>query len=59
MIVLAQTQTFNGPETPGTRMHDVTPEGFLIRLNEVDVNAEVRSDGRHVSETVGWVATTV
>ncbi|MFD8525529.1 hypothetical protein ACFV2D_36940 [Streptomyces capillispiralis] len=59
VIVLAQTQTFNGPETPGIRIHDVTPTGFLIRLNEVNVNANVRSDGRHTTETVGWVATTV
>ncbi|WP_405797363.1 hypothetical protein [Streptomyces sp. NBC_01506] len=59
VIVLAQTQTFNGAETPGIRLHDVTPTGFLIRLNEVNVNAGVRSDGRHVNETVGWVASTV
>ncbi|MFB7508501.1 gp53-like domain-containing protein [Streptomyces broussonetiae] len=59
VIVLAQTQTFNGPETPGIRLADVNNEGFLIRFNEVNVNANVRSDGLHTSETVGWLATTV
>ncbi|MFE6777945.1 hypothetical protein [Streptomyces sp. NPDC057702] len=59
VVVLTQTQTFNGPETPGIRLHDVNPRGFLIRFNEVNVNANVRSDGRHASETVGWIASTV
>ncbi|MFE2936857.1 MULTISPECIES: hypothetical protein [unclassified Streptomyces] len=59
VIVLAQAQTFNGTETPGIRLHDVTPSGFFIRFNEVNVNANVRSDGTHTTETVGWVATTV
>lgn len=51
--MLAQTQTFNGPETPGIRLADVNNEGFLIRFNEVNVNANVRSDGLHTTETVG------
>jgi hypothetical protein len=59
VVVFAQTQTFSGPETPGIRLHHVGPEGFLIRFNEANVNANVRSDGRHVNETVGWLATTV
>ncbi|MFJ3520384.1 MULTISPECIES: hypothetical protein [unclassified Streptomyces] len=59
VIVLTQTQTFNGPETPGIRIHAVTERGFLIRFNEVNVNANTRSDGRHTTETVGWLATTV
>ncbi|MFB8025768.1 hypothetical protein ACFQ6U_26790 [Streptomyces sp. NPDC056465] len=59
VIVLPLTQTFNGPETPGIRVHDVTERGFLIRLNEVNVNAGVKSDGKHTVEQVGWLATTV
>ncbi|MHB9863456.1 hypothetical protein [Streptomyces sp. YIM S03343] len=59
VIVLPQTQTFNGPETPGIRLHDVNAEGFLIRFNDVNVNPNVHSDGLHVTETVGWLATTV
>ncbi|MFD7224062.1 hypothetical protein ACFV9P_24080 [Streptomyces sp. NPDC059892] len=59
VIVLPLTQTFNGPDTPGIRVHDVTEKGFLIRLNEVRVNAGVMSDGKHTTEQVGWLATTV
>ncbi|MCE7078717.1 hypothetical protein [Streptomyces sp. ST2-7A] len=59
VVVLPLTQTFNGPETPGIRVHGVNREGFLIRLNEVNVNPNVRSDGQHVTETIGWLATTV
>jgi hypothetical protein len=59
VIVLPLTQTFNGPETPGIRVHDVTETGFLIRLNEVNVNPNTKSDGKHTAEEVGWLATTV
>ncbi|GLF95860.1 hypothetical protein [Streptomyces yaizuensis] len=59
VIVLPLTQTFNGPETPGIRIHDVTTTGFLIRLNEVNAGSAARSDGTHTTETVGWLASTV
>ncbi|MFJ6775085.1 hypothetical protein ACIQOV_29690 [Kitasatospora sp. NPDC091257] len=59
VIVLPLTQTFNGPDTPGIRVHDVSESGFLIRLNEVRVNATVMSDGKHTTEKIGWLATTV
>ncbi|MFD4571479.1 hypothetical protein ACFWNK_00505 [Streptomyces sp. NPDC058417] len=58
VVVLPLTQTFNGPETPGIRLHDVTPTGFLIRLNEIYAGA-TRSDGTHTTETIGWLAATV
>jgi hypothetical protein len=58
VIVLPFTQTFNGPETPGIRIADVTATGFLIRFNEVRTS-NGGSDGRHVEETVGWIASTV
>ncbi|MEU5094812.1 hypothetical protein [Streptomyces sp. NPDC020996] len=48
----------NGPETPGIRIHDVTDTGFLIRLNEVCAGA-AKSDGKHTTETIGWLAATV
>ncbi|MCL3994130.1 hypothetical protein [Streptomyces lavenduligriseus] len=48
-----------GPETPGIRLHDVHRDGFLIRFDELNLNAPTRSDGRHVTETVGWIASTV
>ncbi|MFJ2153979.1 hypothetical protein ACIOHB_35125 [Streptomyces microflavus] len=59
VIVLPLTQTFNGPETPGIRVHQVTERGFMIRLNEVNVNPSVKSDGKHMAEEIGWLATTV
>lgn len=51
-------QTFNGPETPGIRLHDVSNTGFLIRLNEI-FGGGVSSDGKHTAETIGWTAYTV
>ncbi|MGW3955241.1 hypothetical protein ACWEKM_30865 [Streptomyces sp. NPDC004752] len=58
VVVLPLTQTFNGPETPGIRIHDVTTTGFKIRLNEVYAGA-TKSDGTHTTETIGWLAATV
>ncbi|MFB6814085.1 hypothetical protein ACFCV8_06030 [Streptomyces sp. NPDC056347] len=57
VIVVPMTQTFNGPETPGIRIADVTVNGFKIRFNEVRMGTQ-GSDGRHVEETVGWIAGT-
>ncbi|MYR84557.1 hypothetical protein GTY41_06225 [Streptomyces sp. SID685] len=59
VIVLPFVQTFNGPETPGLRVADVTTTGFKIRLNELVGGGKAISDGLHTSETVGWIATTV
>ncbi|MFH9550982.1 hypothetical protein ACIBAH_26075 [Streptomyces sp. NPDC051445] len=58
VVVFPLTQTFNGPETPGIRVHDVTNTGFLIRLNEVYAGT-TKSDGKHTTETIGWLAATV
>ncbi|CAL9336836.1 hypothetical protein [Streptomyces sp. enrichment culture] len=58
VIVLAQVQTFNGPDTPGVRIANVTRTGFLIRLNEL-YGANTLSDGVYAQETVGWFASTV
>ncbi|MEU0358098.1 hypothetical protein [Streptomyces cyaneofuscatus] len=51
-------QTFNGPEAHGIRIHKVANTGFLIRLNEVNAGT-AKSDGRHTTETIGWLAATV
>lgn len=61
VVVSPFVQTFNGPETPGIRIADVTLRGFKIRLNEVLVSVpnNIKSDGPHSTETVGWIATTV
>ncbi|WP_017557669.1 hypothetical protein [Nocardiopsis baichengensis] len=58
VIVQVTVQTFNGPETPGVRLHDVSETGFSIRMNEL-FGAGVTGDGTHVRETVGWTAYTV
>jgi hypothetical protein len=59
VVVIPFVQTFNGPDTPGLRIADVTTVGFKIRINELHASARVTSDGTHTTETVGWIATTV
>lgn len=59
VIVVPFVQTFNGADTPGLRIADVTTVGFKIRINEIHINGKVTSDGTHTSETVGWIASTV
>ncbi len=60
VIVTANTQTFNGPETPGIRITNVRESGFFIRFNElVGGGGKALSDGKHAEETVGWIASTV
>lgn len=59
VIVVPFVQTFNGSDTPGLRIADVTTTGFKIRINEIHAAGKVTSDGTHTSETVGWIASTV
>ena len=59
VIVFAQTQTFNGQDTPGIRIADVTTAGFKIRMNELVAAGQALSDGGHITETIGWVAFSV
>ena len=56
VVVLAQTQTFNGRDTPGIRLADINETGFKIRFNELVGMGQPLSDGPHNEETVGWVA---
>ncbi|MDX3386748.1 hypothetical protein PV682_35695 [Streptomyces niveiscabiei] len=59
-VVIVQTtvQTFNGADTPGVRLADVSETGFLIRINEL-FGEGVKSNGLHAAETIGWTAYTV
>lgn len=58
VVVIPMVQTFNGRDTPGLRIADVTSSGFKIRMNEIVSNTGALSDGTHVAETIGWVAFT-
>ncbi|MCT2543283.1 MULTISPECIES: hypothetical protein [Streptomyces] len=55
VVVHAQTQTFNGPETPGIRIHDFTPQGFLSWLYSRVVPSVVHGFGRHPDSRSGDV----
>ncbi len=59
VIVHATVQTFNGPQTPGVRLHDVNETGFKIRMNEVYSSETGTADGMHAEEIIGWTAYTV
>ncbi|MFD5436034.1 hypothetical protein ACIQOV_15490 [Kitasatospora sp. NPDC091257] len=59
VIVVPFVQTFNGPDTPGLRIADVTTTGFKIRINELVGSGRALSDGPHTTETIGWIASTV
>lgn len=60
VVVIPMAQTFNGPQTPGLRISDVSTTGFKYRMNELVVQgkeqAEPLSDGKHVAEHIGWLA---
>ena len=58
VIVLPVVQTFNGPDTPGIRIADVTTTGFKFRMNELVRGGprQALSDGQHTTETIGWIA---
>ncbi|WP_458189241.1 hypothetical protein [Haladaptatus sp. NG-WS-4] len=49
-VVLAQPQTFNGPDPVVTRLRNVSNSSFGVRLQEEEAN------GAHVNETVGYIA---
>lgn len=59
VIVIPMVQTFNGDETPGVRLTEVTTTGFKIRMNELIAKATSLSYGGHKTETIGWVAYSV
>lgn len=62
VVVVPMVQTFNGPDTPGVRIDDVTITGFKIRINELVTTDgkgyQALSDGKHDPETIGWLAFT-
>ena len=59
IIVIPMVQTFNGQDTPGVRIADVTTTGFKFRMNELVAGGQALSDGGHITETIGWVAFSV
>ncbi len=58
VIVIPMVQTFNGPDTPGVRIADVTTKGFKFKMNELVRGGprQALSDGKHTTETIGWMA---
>ncbi|WP_293095949.1 hypothetical protein [Moorena sp. SIOASIH] len=58
VIVIPMVQTFNGADTPGVRITDVTTKGFKFRMNELVRGGprQALSDGKHTKETIGWMA---
>lgn len=59
VVVIPMVQTFNGRDTPGVRIAEVTHTGFKIRMNELVVTkngGQALSDGNHNTEVIGWVA---
>ena len=59
VIVIPMVQTFNGQQTPGLRIAEVTPTGFKYRINEIVTVNGALSNGIHDSEDIGWVAVVV
>lgn len=66
-VVFAQVQTFNGQDTPGIRIQNVSSTGFEVRMNELRASGATSStqgnlglflsDGVHPkAETLGWLA---
>ncbi|NEP51812.1 MAG: hypothetical protein F6K65_24675 [Moorea sp. SIO3C2] len=58
VIVIPMVQTFNGADTPGVRIADVTINGFKFKMNELVRGGpkQALSDGGHKKETIGWIA---
>ncbi len=65
--VFAQIQTYNGPDTPGIRIKNVTARSFDVRMDELIANGSTSSiqgnlglfsaDGGHPNpEILGWIA---
>ncbi len=54
-IAFAQVQSYNGAQTPGLRIRNVTHEGFEMRMDEVISSGET-ADGTHAAEDVSWIA---
>lgn len=63
VIVIPMVQTFEGSDTPGVRIANVSTTGFQIRMNELVATQsgtkQALSDGKHTAETIGWVAFSV
>jgi hypothetical protein len=56
VVVFQQVQTFNGQDTPGIRISQVTHAGFKIRMNELVGIGQPLSDGTHTFEKIAWMS---
>lgn len=52
-IVLTSIETFNGPNTAGTRLNNVSSEGFDVKIEE---EQSQDSETTHIGEVVGFIA---
>ena len=56
-VVIAMVQSFNGEDTPGLRLREVSRTGFEIRMNElVNRGNPLGPISGHTTETIAWVA---
>ena len=51
-MILSQVQTFNGGDFVTTRQRDANADSFQLTMQE----EEALNNGRHVTETIGWIA---
>lgn len=56
VVVVPFVMTFNGADSPGLRITEVTGSGFKVRMNELVASGKRLSDASHTTETIGWVA---
>ncbi|WP_199743999.1 hypothetical protein, partial [Trichormus variabilis] len=56
VVIMPMVQTYNGFETPGLRIQNVSRLGFDIRIDEIIGTGNNLSDGIYVPEVVGWIA---
>jgi len=52
-IVLTSIETFDGPDTAGTRLKDVTRDGFTVKVEE---EQSADSETNHTTEVIGYLA---
>ena len=51
-IVLTSIETFDGHDTAGTRVKDITKDGFLIKIEE-EQSKDIETD--HTTEVIGYI----
>jgi hypothetical protein len=56
VVVTPMVQTYNGSDSPGLRIKDVTRTGFTARLCELRARSVPISDEIHCQESIGYIA---